>query len=37
MTMDTLSAIVVFTVPFIIFAGVLFWAQLQTPARGASD
>jgi len=34
MTMHRLRAIVAVMLPFIIFAGVLFWADLHTPARG---
>ena len=33
MTTDTVLAIIVITIPFLIFAGVLFWAERQTRTR----
>jgi hypothetical protein len=30
MPTDTMLAIVAITIPFLVFAGVLFWAELQT-------
>lgn len=30
MSTDTIVAILTFTIPFVIFAGVLFWAERQT-------
>ena len=36
MSMNTLLAIVGITIPFIVFAGVLLWAERQTSTSGST-
>lgn len=36
MSMNTLLAVVAITIPFIVFAGVLLWAERQTRTTGGT-
>ena len=36
MSMNALLAVVAITIPFIVFAGVLLWAERQTSTSGST-